>query len=125
MHILKTLAASAVAIALSVSVADAYPHNPPGPRGGPGTDWHNPPGPRGGPGASPYRHGPWRYHRPFYYGWHYSYWRGRPIYWWPERRCWYAPLYNNPPGPAGRPGTNWRNPTGPRGGPGASPSFCR
>lgn len=111
MHILKTLAASAVAIALSVSVADAYPHNPPGPRGG--------------PGASPYRHGPWRYHRPFYYGWHYSYWRGRPIYWWPERRCWYAPLYNNPPGPAGGPGTNWRNPPGPRGGPGASPSFCR
>ncbi|MFZ5482659.1 MAG: hypothetical protein ACOZB0_00370 [Pseudomonadota bacterium] len=29
--------------------------NPPGPRGGPGTDWENPPGPVGGPGASPDR----------------------------------------------------------------------
>ncbi len=29
--------------------------NPPGPRGGPGTNWENPPGPRGGPGASPDR----------------------------------------------------------------------
>lgn len=33
--------------------------NPPGPRGGPGTNWENPPGPRGGPGASPDRR--WRY----------------------------------------------------------------
>jgi len=31
--------------------------NPPGPRGGPGTNWENPPGPRGGPGASPDRPG--------------------------------------------------------------------
>ncbi len=31
--------------------------NPPGPRGGPGTNWENPPGPRGGPGASPDRRG--------------------------------------------------------------------
>jgi hypothetical protein len=29
--------------------------NPPGPAGGPGTNWENPPGPRGGPGASPDR----------------------------------------------------------------------
>jgi hypothetical protein len=27
--------------------------NPPGPAGGPGTNWENPPGPIGGPGASP------------------------------------------------------------------------
>ncbi len=27
--------------------------NPPGRRGGPGTNWENPPGWRGGPGASP------------------------------------------------------------------------
>ena len=33
--------------------------NPPGPRGGPGTNWENPPGPAGGPGASPDRRG-WR-----------------------------------------------------------------
>ena len=32
--------------------------NPPGPRGGPGTNWENPPGPRGGPGTSPDRR--WR-----------------------------------------------------------------
>lgn len=31
--------------------------NPPGPRGGPGTNWENPPGPKGGPGASPDRGG--------------------------------------------------------------------
>ena len=31
--------------------------NPPGPRGGPGTNWENPPGPMGGPGASPDRWG--------------------------------------------------------------------
>jgi hypothetical protein len=29
--------------------------NPPGQRGGPGTNWENPPGPIGGPGASPDR----------------------------------------------------------------------
>ena len=29
--------------------------NPPGPAGGPGTNWENPPGPRGGPDASPDR----------------------------------------------------------------------
>lgn len=29
--------------------------NPPGPDGGPGTNWENPPGPAGGPGASPDR----------------------------------------------------------------------
>ncbi len=31
-------------------------NNPPGPKGGPGTNWENPPGPKGGPGASPNRH---------------------------------------------------------------------
>ena len=30
-------------------------NNPPGPVGGPGTNWENPPGPVGGPGASPDR----------------------------------------------------------------------
>jgi outer membrane murein-binding lipoprotein Lpp len=32
-------------------------NNPPGPKGGPGTNWENPPGPKGGPGASPDRRG--------------------------------------------------------------------
>jgi hypothetical protein len=31
--------------------------NPPGPAGGPGTNWENPPGRKGGPGASPDRFG--------------------------------------------------------------------
>ena len=31
-------------------------NNPPGPKGGRGTNWENPPGPKGGPGASPDRH---------------------------------------------------------------------
>jgi seryl-tRNA synthetase len=30
-------------------------NNPPGPKGGPGTNWENKPGPQGGPGASPDR----------------------------------------------------------------------
>lgn len=50
----------AMAGVLSLSLAAsalAYDRddNPPGPRGGPGTNWENPPGPRGGPGASPDR----------------------------------------------------------------------
>jgi hypothetical protein len=43
--------------------------NPPGPRGGPGTNWENPPGPRGGPGTSPdrryYNNNPY-YRQPIY-----------------------------------------------------------
>ena len=31
--------------------------NPPGPKGGKGTNWENPPGPKGGPGASPNKKG--------------------------------------------------------------------
>jgi hypothetical protein len=38
--------------------------NPPGPRGGPGTNWENPPGPRGGPGASPDRRYPQYWYGP-------------------------------------------------------------
>lgn len=38
--------------------------NPPGPAGGPGTNWANPPGPAGGPGASPFRLRPYRYRAP-------------------------------------------------------------
>lgn len=30
-------------------------NNPPGPKGGAGTNWENPPGPKGGPGVSPNR----------------------------------------------------------------------
>ncbi len=84
-------------------------NNPPGPRGGPGTNWENPRGPRGGPGASPDRH--WRriFIGGFVWVWH------------PERGCWFHDNDQNPPGPRGGPGTNWENPPGPIGGPGASP----
>lgn len=68
-------------------------NNPPGPKGGPGTNWENPPGPQGGPGAGPNVNIP------------------------PRRDN-----DNNPPGPRGGPGTNWENPPGPRGGAGASPN---
>jgi hypothetical protein len=71
--------------------------NPPGPVGGPGTNWENPPGPKGGAGASPDRHGFCKKH---------------------PHKC---DRDGNPPGPRGGPGTNWENPPGPRGGAGASP----
>jgi len=92
-----TLAALAVLL-IGAATADAHPHrrhNPPGLRGGPGTNWQGPPGPRGGPGASPYR----------------------------MRR--FRDRDHNPPGPVGGPGTNWENPPGPRGGPGTSPDRRR
>ena len=40
-------------LAAAPAMARDWDNNPPGPRGGPGTNWENPPGPRGGPGASP------------------------------------------------------------------------
>ena len=86
-----------------------YDGNPPGPRGGPGTNWENPPGPRGGPGASPDA------------TWRHTYVGGRAWVWHPQRRCWYHDNDNNPPGRRGGVGTNWENPPGPIGGPGASP----
>lgn len=46
--------ALAVSVALTTSVwGTDRVDNPPGPRGGPGTNWENPPGPIGGRGASP------------------------------------------------------------------------
>ncbi|MCU7921327.1 MAG: hypothetical protein KZQ88_01340 [Candidatus Thiodiazotropha sp. (ex Dulcina madagascariensis)] len=91
--------------------------NPPGPKGGPGTNWENPPGPEGGPGASPDRRKSYRYNPPGPVGgpgkgWYY----GRPY------RNYRYDRDNNPPGLKGGPGTNWENPPGPRGGPGVSPN---
>ncbi len=104
----RSLICTALALLLATP-AWAYDHddNPPGPIGGPGTNWENPPGPRGGPGMSPNRWPRWhclyRYARsPYRYGC-----RDRD---------------ENPPGPIGGPGTNWENPPGPRGGPGMSPN---
>lgn len=119
---LASLCAAGMALALNhPALAADSDDNPPGPIGGPGTNWENPPGPRGGPGASP------NYRPPVivapvprpgaYYG------RPHP------RRNLAAPYRpyrwdrdNNPPGPRGGRGTNWDNPPGPRGGPGASPN---
>ena len=103
--------------------------NPPGPRGGPGTNWENPPGWRGGPGASPdhrfWRHAGQRvrFDRVAYgYYFHptYGYWRPGFGFWNQAARCW-RDADDNPPGLRGGRGTNWENPPGWRGGPGASP----
>ena len=117
-------ALAALLLASSAATADARYWNPPGPRGGPGTNWHNPPGPRGGPGASRYRWwehpyaGHWRLH----YGWrYYGFYGGWNWYWHPRGYWCRFDRDDNPPGPRGGPGTNWENPPGPIGGPGASP----
>lgn len=108
-------------------------HNPPGPLGGPGTDWKNPPGPAGGPGASPGRHkhlhqhhrylrkhmtnAEWLAFRNLALAERHAFCDKKRI---SLKNCWYD-NDDNPPGPAGGPGTNWENPPGPAGGPGASP----
>lgn len=100
-----SIALSVVAFAPAVNAHDRD-NNPPGPAGGPGTNWENPAGPAGGPGASPNRH-PYAHH-------HFC--ENHPHH----RGC--RDRDNNPPGPAGGRGTNWENPAGPAGGPGASPN---
>ena len=116
-------------IAAAPAMARDRDDNPPGPRGGPGTNWENPPGPRGGPGASPDRRRVVIRGRPvvfvlrpggYYYHARYGYWHPRWGWWDQGRRCW-LDRDGNPPGPAGGPRTNWENPPGWRGGPGASP----
>ncbi|MBN1689370.1 MAG: hypothetical protein JW893_09725 [Candidatus Omnitrophica bacterium] len=42
-----------IVFSLTAVSAWAFKNNPPGPKGGKGTNWNNPPGPEGGPGASP------------------------------------------------------------------------
>ncbi len=49
------LAAGLILGLATVAGAADLDDNPPGPLGGPGTNWENPPGPKGGPGASPDR----------------------------------------------------------------------
>ncbi|MBU1999390.1 MAG: hypothetical protein KKE64_07875 [Candidatus Omnitrophica bacterium] len=39
-------------LTISFSLAQDRNNNPPGPKGGPGTNWENKPGPQGGPGTS-------------------------------------------------------------------------
>ena len=131
---LKTLAVLAMTGAATVAtpvLAQRHDHdgNPPGPRGGPGTNWENPPGWRGGPGASPDRryyhwHGQrieFVYRNGYYYHPAYGYYHPRYGWWNQAARCW-LDNDNNPPGPRGGRGTNWENPPGWKGGPGASPN---
>ncbi|MFT3898562.1 MAG: hypothetical protein QM719_12885 [Thermomonas sp.] len=106
-----------------------HDNNPPGPAGGPGTNWENPPGWKGGPGASPDRR--WwvqRDHRyefrlvkgGYYFNPVYGYWHPTYGFWNQSARCW-IDRDGNPPGRIGGKGTNWENPPGWKGGPGASP----
>ena len=111
MKIIATVAAMALLSLAAPASAHDRDNNPPGWRGGPGTNWENPPGRRGGPGASPDRH------------WRRVAHAGAVWVWVPHRRCW--DLDNNPPGPRGGRGTNWENPPGWRGGTGASPDRNR
>ncbi len=107
-----------LAASLSLPVFAADPdNNPPGPVGGPGTNWENRPGWQGGPGASPDRRPRLTPEQ-----------REKLKAMSPEERQALAQKIrdrrdrdNNPPGPVGGPGTNWENRPGPRGGPGASP----
>ncbi|MGE0666973.1 MAG: hypothetical protein AB7O49_10495 [Sphingomonadales bacterium] len=120
-----TLASMALTFPASARDRD---DNPPGPAGGPGTNWENPPGPRGGPGTSPDRvrrvHGHdvhfVVHDNGYYYNDRYGYYYPGRGYWVQSKKCWWD-RDDNPPGPAGGPGTNWENPPGPRGGPGMSP----
>lgn len=124
-------------VAVVAADAEARKWNPPGPRGGHGTNWKNPPGPAGGPGASRHRwwlanppgpvggpgHGPRWGHRVVPGTWVYWGFHG-PYHWYKHPHGYWCRFDRdgNPPGPAGGPGTNWENPPGPIGGPGASPN---
>jgi hypothetical protein len=84
MSYLAGLVAAGLLLGADVCLAHDRDDNPPGPRGGPGTNWENPPGPRGGPGASPDRWWQPMHHR-------HVHWQDRD---------------DNPPGPRGGPGAS-------------------
>lgn len=128
-HTKALLFAVLTALAATSALARDRDDNPPGPAGGPGTNWENPPGPAGGPGASPDRrvHHRWLQQHMTQAEWrHFATMRAQERHTFcmqkriPRDRCWYD-RDDNPPGPVGGPGTNWENPPGPAGGPGASP----
>jgi hypothetical protein len=126
-----SIASAAMLLASGISgcaMAKDRDNNPPGPRGGPGTNWENPPGPRGGPGTSPnriFRYQGSRYtfvprYQSYFYNPAHGYFHNELGWWNQAKRCW-DDRDDNPPGRAGGRGTNWENPPGVRGGPGASP----
>ena len=102
-----------------VAVAQDQDNNPPGAKGGPGTNWENPKGPEGGPGASPNQ----RYDKADrnHDGTVDDTEKARAQEILENRRDNRDPD-NNPPGPRGGEGTNWENPPGAEGGAGASPN---
>jgi hypothetical protein len=113
------LAALAVLV-IGLATAEAQPrrwNNPPGSRGGPGTNWARPApwAPRAVMRVRPYYRGAFRvrpgFRSRFAFG--FGYGLGRPGF------------RSNPPGWRGGWGTNWANPPGPVGGPGASPFRLR
>lgn len=125
--------AAAVLLALGTAgtsfARNGHDDNPPGPAGGPGTNWENPPGWKGGPGASPdrrwwvrngSRHEFKQVKGGYYYNPDYGYWHPDYGFWNQTGHCW-VDRDGNPPGRAGGKGTNWENPPGWKGGPGASP----
>lgn len=122
------LATATLALAPAIGSARDRDDNPPGPAGGPGTNWENPPGAEGGPGASPDRrvviqNKPYQFRavgNGYYYNPQYGYYNEKYGYWNQGGKCWHD-RDDNPPGRAGGPGTNWENPPGRKGGPGASP----
>lgn len=102
-------------------------NNPPGKRGGPGTNWENPAGPAGGPGASPNARPVYNHQHNYQYKHYNAYHHCASAYCnqHPHKCACGEPVLDNdsnPPGAAGGPGTNWENPPGPAGGTGASPN---
>jgi hypothetical protein len=110
------MAASLSAAALAACAGPYYDYddNPPGPRGGWGTNWENPPGPAGGPGASPdryYRYQGGRYafsprQDGYYYNGDLGYYH--PRYGWldNDRQCWRGRDWT----PSRRVGASWATP---------------
>lgn len=122
----KTLLTAALAAAaLTACASDPYRYgydnddNPPGPRGGWGTNWENPPGPAGGPGASPdryYRYQGQRYaFSPRQDGYYFNSDLGyySPQHGWldNDRQCWRGREWT----PSRRVGASWAQPREARG----------
>jgi hypothetical protein len=99
----KQMAAVAMLAMFAAGIAGAHDRrhdhdgNPPGPSGGPGTNWENPPGWRGGPGASPDQR--WWHHQGkryefrlvkggYYFNPMYGYWHPQHGFWIQAGHCW-------------------------------------